>query len=157
MMKIQLSFVAALFLFFSVSMALACGTEGRFNVNSDGTVTDTQTGLTWKRCLEGQTFSSETCNESAEKPTWSGALAKTTDVWRVPNIKELQSLVDETKHNPAINTTCFPTPAGQQPVWSASPYAEDTTNSWVIDFQYGIFFNNIKQTSTVISVRLVRD
>ncbi len=156
-MKIQVFLIAALFLFFSVQISLACDDAGRFTINTDGTVTDTQTGLTWKRCLEGQTFSGGNCTEIAEKPTWSGALAKTASGWRVPNIKELQSLVDVTRHNPAINTTCFPTPTGQQLVWSASPDAENTNNSWGIDFESGIFFDKIAQTLTTISVRLVRD
>ena len=157
-MKIQVFLVAALVIFFSAQISLACE-AGRFTANADGTVTDTQTGLTWKRCLEGQSFSSGNCTGTAEKPIWSDALAKTDTVnkWRVPNIKELQSLVDVTRHSPAINTTCFPTPIGQQLVWSASPYAVETElRSWVIDFQTGAFLRALR-SATAISVRLVRD
>lgn len=141
-------------------VAATCDTAGRFTVNADdGTVTDSSTGLTWKRCLEGQTFSSGNCNNTATKYTWSQALALTSGGWRVPNIKELQSIVDETKVNPAIDTACFPTPAGTANiyVWSASPYAGNTAQSWLINFKDGLFFYNLPQSTTgIVSVRLVK-
>lgn len=155
----------------SSAFAVTCDTGGRFTVNADGTVTDTITGLTWKRCLEGQTFvagNPSACNNAATTYNWQGALGLTGGGLRVPNIKELQSIVDETKatfvdndpakdHNPAIDTACFPTPLNTNVyVWSASPYAGDTSISWVIDFYDGKFYNIWPQTSTA-NVRLVKD
>jgi len=138
--------------------AATCDTAGRFTVNTDGTITDSSTGLTWKKCLEGLSGNDCATGTAATK-TWSQALALTDTVngWRVPNIKELQSIVDETKVNPAIDTACFPTPAGTANiyVWSASPYAGNTTTSWVIDFKDGLFWNQVTQT-TSINVRLVK-
>lgn len=98
--------------------------------NSDGTITDTKTGLMWKKCMEG--FTGNSCDTGAAAAfTWQTALqqpgvvnsgggfAGQTD-WRLPNIKELTSIVEEQCYDPAINLTRFPnTPSSV--VWSGSP------------------------------------
>lgn len=145
------------FIFTACHAGAVCG--GNFTDNGDGTVRDSTTGLTWKKCLEGQTGSS--CTGTATTYTWSGALALTGPDWRVPNIKELQSIVDVTRTAPAINTDCFPllsSPTGIS-VWSSSHYAGDTSKAWVVNFQNGTFLNNIAQSQTQVPVyvRLVRD
>jgi hypothetical protein len=85
------------------------GTTTLYNMdyvdNGDETVTDKSTGLMWSK------------NDSAKKMNWVDALeyADKADVagyddWRVPNSKELQSLVDYDKKTfPAINTDVFNT------------------------------------------------
>lgn len=73
--------------------------------NEDGTVTDNSTGLMWAQ------------NDSVETMNWLEALdyAKNAELagysdWRLPNSKELQSLVDYEKEAlPAINTDFFST------------------------------------------------
>jgi len=75
-----------------------------FTDNGDGTVTDTVTGLTWQQDDDDAVKSwEEALNycEGLELPTGQ------TD-WRLPNIKELRSIVDNTTHSPAINLTYFP-------------------------------------------------
>lgn len=138
--------------------------------NEDGTITDAATQLMWKKCLEGFTYSS-TSNSCTAGGTvlfnWSFALGRPaienglgtptgdfTD-WRLPNIKELLSIVEVQCHTPAINGTVFgvDTPAAE--VWSNSFYANDSTQSWLIDFTDGRFFQKL-QTETY-HVRLVRD
>ena len=42
--------------------------------NSDGTVTDQTTGLMWKRCPEGQSWSGSACTGAAGSMTWQSAL-----------------------------------------------------------------------------------
>lgn len=144
------------------SHAAECGTG--MTDNGNGTVTDSSTGLTWKQCLEGQTVvqgSSPSCTGTASKPDWSGALGLDVDndPWRVPNIKELQSIVEYTGYDPAINITCFPTPDGVSvPVWTSSPVASDLNNSWIIDFRSGLISNQVPQsTADFLYVRLVCD
>jgi hypothetical protein len=56
--------------------------------------------------------------------------------WRVSSIKELQTLVDESKTNPAIDTTAFPSTASNY-YWSSSPLAGSSSNAWSVDFYYG--------------------
>lgn len=131
------------------------------NDNGNGTVTDSNTGLTWSKCLYG--LSGTACTTGAAQAiTWSTALGKTTTKWRLPNIKELQSIVKEenavsdTKR--AINTACFPAPDASTNVyvWSSSPYAGDLSNVWLVDFKDGQFYYITPATSSAY-VRYVCD
>jgi hypothetical protein len=85
-------------------------------------------GLTWRRCVEGMSFDGTTCTGTPLQLTWSGALAhaqqqaEATGVgWRVPNAKELGSLLDHTRPG-HIDPRAFP---GQPPdaQWTSSPIA----------------------------------
>ncbi|MCI5161152.1 MAG: DUF1566 domain-containing protein [Candidatus Electrothrix sp. AX5] len=129
----------------------------------DGTVTDTATGLMWKRCLEGQTYSGGVCSGTLKTVNWEDALVSSpsfagyTD-WRLPNIKELQSIVEEQCYSPAVNLELFPdTPAAG--VWSNSPMAPmeiiPLPSVWIINFEYGGM--TFKSTGGSYNVRLVRD
>jgi hypothetical protein len=123
--------------------------------NGNGTVTDSNTGLTWKQCLVGQ--SGATCTGTASALNWEGALALDDGTWRVPNIKELQSIVDYGSYGPAVNQACFPGLSGDDEfVWSASSVAANSSDSWVINFKTGLFVNVYPQTDTA-NVRLVCD
>ncbi len=121
-------------------------------------VTDAKTGLTWRRCSEGQSWSTSTstCTGSAGTFTHEQALAhaKTQSGWRLPNVKELSSLVDSSRANPAIDITAFPaTPSAWY--WSSSPYVGSAGNAWFVHFGYGYVFDNDYRVND-IHVRLVR-
>lgn len=80
-----------------------------FTVNGNSTVTHTKTGLMWKQCAEG--LSGANCSSGAATPMiWANALkaantannaafAGYTD-WRLPNVKELESIVELCGYNP---------------------------------------------------------
>ncbi len=120
--------------------------DSQLTDNGDSTVTDTKTGLIWKKCMEGVTGAN--CDTgSATTFTWqtalqqpgvvnnNGGFAGYTD-WRLPNVKELDSIVEEKCYDPSINLTRFPnTPSSS--VWSGSPYADYSDNAWYVDFYYG--------------------
>jgi len=57
--------------------------------NRDGTVTDRATGLTWTRADSGKAMNWKAALAYAEGLTLAGH-----DDWRLPNVKELQSIVD---------------------------------------------------------------
>jgi hypothetical protein len=63
--------------------------------------------------------------------------------WRLPNRKELQSIVNYAAHNPAINTAAFPgfPSAGDNALscWTSTPYAPDevAAKAWFVDFISG--------------------
>ncbi|MCZ7599528.1 MAG: DUF1566 domain-containing protein [Gammaproteobacteria bacterium] len=109
----------------------------RFEDHGNGTVTDGGTGLMWKRCVEGLD-GPDCASGSANTLTWHAALdhARTHefagyDDWRLPNLKELWSLVEVACYGPAINTTVFPnTPSAF--VWSASPYTNSPGSAWFL-------------------------
>ena len=77
--------------------------------NNDGTVTDTATGLMWQQADDGQTRDWQNALSYAENLS----LANYTD-WRLPNAKELQSIVDYTRSPSATNSPAI------DPVFSTS-------------------------------------
>ena len=114
----------------------------RYQVHGDGTVTDTQTKLMWMQCSLGQDHESN-CSGDAETYDWQEALeaAETYFIsiysdWRLPNIKELDSLVALDRHSPAINSTVFPNTMSER-YWSSSPHYDINYNTWEISFEYG--------------------
>jgi Protein of unknown function (DUF1566) len=66
--------------------------ENDFKDNGDGTVTDWATGLIWMKIDSRKTMSWEQALEYAETLNYAGH-----DDWRLPNVKELQSIVDYTR------------------------------------------------------------
>ena len=135
------------------AVALAYGAD-RFSYSNNGSeVTDSATGLIWKRCAEGMTWSGVSCTGSATEYTHEAALQLGINGWRLPNIKELTSIVDHSRKSPAIDLTAFPTTT---PVffWSSSPYPFDSVSAWVVYFYDGSV--DIKNRSSGYYVRLVR-
>ena len=74
--------------------------------------------------------------------------------WRLPNIKELDSIVDHTKAHPAIDSVIFLNPDSSD-FWSSSTYTPSDANAWTVDFDHDYSIPNNK-TSTLL-VRCVRD
>ena len=57
--------------------------------------------------------------------------------WRVPNIKELQSLNDEKLVKPSFNKNYFPNVLSGN-FWSSTSQVNATTRAWDINVDYGI-------------------
>jgi hypothetical protein len=107
----------------------------------NGTVTDTRTGLMWDRCVRAQTgvncaggtFSSQTWQQALDTAAASNtANYKGYADWRLPNAKELRSLVEECKAYPSINETAFPGLSAANLVWSGSATASDASAAWML-------------------------
>ena len=112
-----------------------------YTVISDGTVLDRRNGLLWKRCAEGQ--SGANCSGSATAHTWSAALSLAASStfagysdWRLPNVKELKSLVEKCRYAPSINHFIFPATSSSY-FWSGSPYAYVSSYAWFVSFSNG--------------------
>lgn len=116
----------------------------QFILHNNGTVTDTATRLVWMRCSLGQTWDGTTCQGDAQFLNWQQALQapQTTNFaeynnWRLPNIKELASIVEEACYNPAINLTIFPNTLFAD-YWSSSQSQwKNTLSAWVLYFGDG--------------------
>jgi hypothetical protein len=118
-----------------------------FEAYDDGTVKHKLTGLIWMRCAMGQTWDKATasCTGTAATYTWNAAMALKSDFagksdWRLPNIAELQTIVERENYNPAINTIIFPnTPTNVfAQFWSSSRYTGNNFSSWDVYFGEGM-------------------
>lgn len=132
----------------------------QFTVHGDGTVTDTATGLMWAKCAEG--LSGIYCHiDSVTKHNWKAALdhadastlAGHSD-WRLPNFKELSSIVEVRCYSPSINPAIFPNTATAT-FWSSTPGVGYPNRAWVVNFSHGYSYNSYYRDSTY-RVRLVR-
>ena len=121
--------------------------------NGNGTVTDNKTGLIWQQGEPGVM-------------TWDSALSYCENLrlpdnssgntdWRLPNIKELESLTDDTRYRPAIDTTFFPT-AYASHYWSSTTGADDPYYAWVVLFSGGHVYGRNKHYFYGSYVRCVR-
>ena len=113
----------------------------KFVDNGDGTIKDKQTGLTWQKCSIGQNNDS-TCSGTASTVNWLTALTSCSGLslagktWRLPSIKELETIIDTTVSVPPINTTFFPsTPTANY--WSSTTLASATAGAWAGNFNNG--------------------
>jgi len=123
----------------------------------NGTAYHQKTGLTWKRCAEGQSWDAvnKTCTGTPTTYTWSVALSRADGGWRLPNINELRSIVERRHWDPAVNATVFPNTSGLS-FWSASPYAPYAGRAWSVVFYYGNDYAYVLGDSSAYAVRLVR-
>ena len=117
----------------------------RFTDNSNGTVTDNLTGLMWSKNAnlpDGYMTWQNALNYIASLNSGSG-LADYHD-WRLPNKKELQSLIDYSNHEPALPTGNPFTNVQSDYYWSSSTYADSTYYAWFVDMYDGYMYYNGK-------------
>lgn len=120
-----------------------------FVSNGDGTVTDTATGLMWQSADDGVRRNWQDSLAYAENADFAGY----TD-WRLPNIKELQSIVKyggEEGAWPAIDTRYFTlsgdnTPADPMWVWSSTTQGDFKYTAAYISFGKAFSKKNSRAT-----------
>lgn len=124
-------------------------------------VIDRQTGLQWRRCVETRTWNGATCVGSGVttvRHASAFAFAASVSGWRLPNVKQLSSLVEPSRASaPLIDTAAFPnTPPTW--FWSTTPQVNSALASEVdaygVDFVSGQVL--AERRSSLFSVRLVR-
>jgi hypothetical protein len=129
-----------------------CPTAGRFSDNGDGTVSDSCTGLLWQKADDGNTRT--WCNALDYCETLS--LAGFND-WRLPNLRELQSIIDYSNRDPAIDGS-FDVTTGRR--WSSTPLADSAgapNRAWIVSFggteDASWFESDMASTYFVLAVR----
>jgi hypothetical protein len=112
-----------------LSLAGSGFAQERFTPSADGQeVTDSRTGLIWRRCAEGMVFKGKTCTGQAAFLSAPDAAVRAKGVsapgaeWRLPILKELSSIVSAREADvdkAAIDPNAFPaTPIAR--FWTAS-------------------------------------
>jgi Protein of unknown function (DUF1566) len=117
--------------------------ENNFVDNGDGTVTDLATGLMWQQSDDGIA------------KNWKDSLAYAEDLtlagysdWRLPNARELQSILDYTRRNPAIDPI-FSTSNGLGWFWTSTtlfgdrrpPHSSNYGFAWYVAFGMAVDTN----------------
>jgi len=113
----------------------------RFVDNGDGTITDMATGLMWIKD-PSQIGGDWGSPGSPTTTTWAVAITRCNALeyagysdWRLPNIKELYSIVDIGEKNPSINNIYDNTIVDNY--WSSSTKKNITSYKWVVVFDFG--------------------
>lgn len=120
--------------------------------NFDSTIADNKTLLVWQKIPNSVAMSWEAALHYAE----SLVLGNDSN-WRLPNIKELQSLNDELHVNPSVNPSFFNN-LGVRKYWSSTTQQNQVANAWFWNTQYGITTYEAKSNSNfVICVRTPKD
>ncbi len=98
--------------------------------DADEVVTDSLTDLMWQRTY-------------VSNKTWQQALDYCSDLtygghsdWRLPNPHELQSIIDDGRYGPAIDTTVFPGTLSLH-FWSSLSLVTTMNGAWYVYFGSG--------------------
>ena len=119
--------------------------DPRFTDRGDGTVKDNLTGLIWLRnanCFGEETwFNALSVCETLASPTCGLTDGSVEGDWRLPNLKELQSLLDFGQEGPAL-------PPGHPFVggiwtagdnyWSSTTYLPHNDQAWYVELYNGV-------------------
>jgi len=131
-------------------------------------VTDKKTGLMWMRCTRGFEWNEVTLsceNNIANEVTvnWARALQIASEDstttggytdWRLPNVKELASIVERKCFGPAVNNDVFP---GTVPgaYWTNTHVLSSDSAVRVVNFNRGGVTTS--SASSLLYLRMVRD
>ena len=104
--------------------------------DSRGVVADSATGLAWQDDYsDNGGFIKEVIWQEALVYCEELSLGGKSD-WRLPNIRELKSIVDDTKYKPTIDGVF--TNVTSRPYWSSTTDASNSSNAWFVNFELGI-------------------
>ena len=102
----------------------------------EGTVLDRATGLTWQRAVE------DTMHTQAEAKAHCAGLTVTGagGGWRLPSMKELQSLVDDSRASPAVDPVAFEE-MPLEPFWTDTRVVGFPGSAWRVSFVHGYTYD----------------
>src|SRR6266478_2272505 len=129
---------------------IQAGAPLAYTDNGDGTITDNNTGLVWEKQSSdgsahdvGNTYTWDQAFSGHAATLNTMSFAGHTD-WRVPNVRELQSIANYQNFNPAVsppfNTSCTASCTVltcSNNYWSSSSYDSFPTDAWGVNFNVG--------------------
>jgi hypothetical protein len=130
--------------------AWALAPPGRYTVTAD-TVVDHKARILWQRDLSASAYTWADAATYCRRLTLAGASG-----WRLPTIKELQSLLDlqgSTVHG-KIDDTAFTGDYRASWFWTSTPYARTADSAWQLEFYRGT--NQVAGITTTALVKCVR-
>jgi hypothetical protein len=117
-----------------------CPTAGRFVYNWDGTVTDNCTGLMWQR--KTADINGDGTIDTNDVIPWQSALKFCENLdfaghsdWRLPNVRELQSIADYGQIDPAIDSIFYE--LMPKWYWSSTTRIDSADRAWFVSFTNG--------------------
>jgi len=130
-----------------ITLGLSTALFASFSKN-ENIVTDSNTGLQWQddSIVSGRSWTQAI--DYCENLTLD-----THSDWRLPNLKELTSIMDDSRTSPSIDTSAFENTAPSY-YWSSTIYAGYSRYAWYVDFYDGYQRNSNK--SKDYHVRCVR-
>ena len=114
----------------------------RFTDNADGTVTDNLTGLIWLKnanCF-GPKYWYDALVDSNSLADGNCGLTDESVAgdWRLPNTKELQSLIDHGQYNPALSSSYpFTGVQSSETYWTSTSCSYNQNSACVVDLYSG--------------------
>jgi hypothetical protein len=120
-----------------------CEFVPRFTDNGDGTVTDNLTGLMWVQDANAARIWNSAIDDSYNLSFGNAGCGSTYTDWRLPNIKELQSLIDYGNSSGPTLPSGHPFTYLHNSYWSSTSLCDPNT-----DFAYVV---NINDGSTSFS------
>ena len=130
--------------------------------NGDGTFTDNNTLLMWETKVAGGSVGTcdlttnlhgvnSTCTWAQATGVWIAAINAANlgghNDWRVPNVKELQSIVDYGRVSPASSVPGSTAAGGY---WSSTTFAGDSSLAWFVNFSFG----NVNLAGKILALRV---
>jgi len=129
-----------------ITLGLSTALFASFSKNGN-IVTDSDTGLQWQDDAIGTQMSWTAAIDYCE-----GLSLDSQNDWRLPNINELTSIMDDTKRNPSIDIAFQSTTSNDY--WSSTTYAGYISAVWHVNFSLGGQYHDNKSNNYY--VRCVR-
>ena len=121
-------------------------TAPRFVDQADGTVLDTLTGLTWLKdagCLGNGDWATALAQVHQLASSMCGLSdGSSAGQWRLPNLNELASLVDDGQFNPALPAGHPFANVANATYWTSTTYFGLATEAWAVRMSDGRFIND---------------